>query len=72
VFYSCLTDLVDDAELGAATAGGQTAINIGGILTPPLFGIIVETSGYRLAWVLLAGLSGIAAVLLAVIVHISR
>lgn len=72
VFYSCLADLVDDTELGAATAGGQTAINIGGVLTPPLFGIIVETAGYRLAWVLLAGLSGVAAVLLALIVHISR
>ena len=72
VFYSCLADLVDDTELGAATAGGQTAINIGGVLTPPLFGIIVETAGYRLVWVLLAGLSGVAAVLLALIVHISR
>ncbi|ERG95878.1 MFS transporter [Haloquadratum walsbyi] len=72
VFYSCLADLVDDTELGAATAGGQIAINIGGVLTPPLFGIIVETSGYNLAWVLLAGLSGIAAVLLGLIVYISR
>jgi MFS family permease len=67
VFYSCLSDLVDGDDIGAATAGGQTAINVGGLLTPPLFGALVETSGYGAGWTLLAGSTLAAAVLLAAV-----
>jgi MFS family permease len=56
VFYSCLGSLVDDDEIGAATAGGQTVLNIGGLLAPPIFGTLIERSGYPLSW----GLLGIA------------
>lgn len=69
VFYSCLTELVDDDEVGAATAGGQTAINLGGVVTPPLFGLLVETAGYNAAWALLAGTAGLGAVLLLTVVR---
>ncbi|MFA1609749.1 MFS transporter [Halobellus rubicundus] len=69
VFYSCLTDLVDGDEVGAATAGGQTAINVGGVVTPPLFGYLVETGGYDAAWVLLAALAGVGAALLLLVVR---
>ncbi len=64
VFYSCLTDIVDGDEVGAATAGGQTAINVGGVVTPPAFGSLVEVGGYGTAWGLLALTAGVAAVLL--------
>lgn len=64
VFYSCLTDVVDGDEVGAATAGGQTAINVGGVVTPPAFGYLVEVSGYGAAWILLALTAGTGAVLL--------
>ncbi|MWG34560.1 MFS transporter [Halomarina oriensis] len=64
VFYSCLSDLVDDGDIGGATAGGQTAINVGGLLAPPLFGLLVETSGYDLAWGLLAATTLAATLLL--------
>lgn len=64
VFYSCLTDLVDTDEVGAATAGGQTAINVGGVVTPPAFGYLVETGGYDAAWTLLALTAGTGAMLL--------
>ncbi|MFC5970162.1 MFS transporter [Halomarina salina] len=55
VFYACLSALVADDDIGGATAGGQTAINTGGLVAPPLFGLLVETSGYGLAWGLLGG-----------------
>ncbi|RLM84176.1 MFS transporter [Halobellus sp. Atlit-38R] len=64
VFYSCLTDLADGDEVGAATAGGQTAINVGGVVTPPIFGFLVETGGYDAAWALLALTAGAATLLL--------
>lgn len=67
VFYSCLGELVDEGEIGAATAGGQTAINVGGLLAPPLFGFLADTSGYGAGWALLAGcMVAIVAVLLVV------
>jgi MFS family permease len=69
VFYSCLTDLVDGDEVGAATAGGQTAINLGGVVTPPVFGYLVEIGGYDAAWGLLAVSAGAGAVLLLAVVR---
>lgn len=54
VYYSCLTELVGPGEVGAATAGGQTAINIGGMLAPPAFGYLADTAGYEAGWLLLA------------------
>jgi MFS family permease len=69
VFYSCLTDLVDGDEVGAATAGGQTAINLGGVVTPPAFGYLVEIGGYDAAWGLLAVSAGAGAVLLLAVVR---
>jgi MFS family permease len=67
VFYSCLSDLVDGDDIGAATAGGQTAINVGGLLTPPLFGVLVETAGYGAGWTLLVVSTLAATALLATV-----
>ncbi|WP_435157236.1 MFS transporter [Haladaptatus sp. DFWS20] len=64
VFYSCLSELVDADDIGGATAGGQTAINTGGLVAPPLFGLLVETGGYGLGWGLLVGTTLVATVLL--------
>ncbi|GAA0238311.1 MFS transporter [Halobacterium noricense] len=64
VFYACLTELVDADDIGGATAGGQTAINAGGLVAPPLFGLLIETSGYGFGWGLLAATTFAAAVLL--------
>jgi predicted MFS family arabinose efflux permease len=55
VYYSCMTELVGSDEVGAATAGGQTAINVGGLLVPPAFGYLADTAGYGAGWLLLAG-----------------
>ena len=67
VFYSCLSYLVDENDIGAATAGGQTAINIGGLLAPPVFGTLVEWAGYSSGWLMLAVLSFASAGFFAVI-----
>ena len=62
VYYATMTALVDDDEVGAATAGGQTALNAGGLLAPPLFGSVAGTLGYDVGWTALAALTTVAAV----------
>ncbi|MFB6072785.1 MAG: MFS transporter [Halobacterium sp.] len=63
VYYATMTALVDDDEVGAATAGGQTALNVGGLVAPPLFGLVADARGYDAAWTLVAGVAAVAAVL---------
>ncbi|WP_277552748.1 MFS transporter [Halobaculum limi] len=69
MYYGCLTALVDDDEVGAATAGGQTAINLGGLLAPPAFGYLADSVGYDLGWYGLAVCAALAAVALAPLVR---
>ncbi|WP_158057792.1 MFS transporter [Halorussus halophilus] len=57
VYYSCLSDIVASEDVGTATAGGQTAINVGGLLTPPAFGFLADTFGYDAGWAMLAVLT---------------
>jgi len=64
VYYSCMGDLVASEDLGGATAGGQTAINVGGLLAPPSFGYVADTAGYGVGWAALAVLAACGAVLL--------
>lgn len=64
VFYSCLSDVVADDDIGAATAGGQTALNAGGLLAPPAFGLVVEGPGYETAWAFVAVVTVAGAALL--------
>lgn len=62
VYYATMTALVDDDEVGAATAGGQSALNAGGLVAPPLFGTVAESVGYNVGWTGLAVLTTAAAV----------
>jgi ACS family hexuronate transporter-like MFS transporter len=62
LYYATLTALVDDDEVGAATAGGQMSINLGGLFAPPLFGFVADTAGYDVGWTLAAVVAGVAAV----------
>jgi len=61
VYYATMTALVDDDEVGAATAGGQTALNAGGLVAPPLFGTVAGSVGYDAGWIGLAVLTTAAA-----------
>lgn len=61
LYYATMTALVDDDEVGAATAGGQMSINLGGLIAPPLFGLVADTAGYDVGWTLAAVLAAIAA-----------
>jgi sugar phosphate permease len=67
VYYSTLTDLVAAEEVGAATAGGQTALNVGALVAPPAFGALVDAFAYGAGWTALAGCSAVAVVLLGVV-----
>jgi MFS transporter, ACS family, hexuronate transporter len=57
VYYSCLATLVPNEKMGGATAGGQLALTSGALFAPPAFGFIAENIGYRVSWLLLAGLA---------------
>lgn len=72
VYYSCLTEMVGRHEVGAATAGGQTAINLGGMLAPPAFGLLADTAGYEAGWALLALCSLAATGLVLAVLRASR
>jgi len=65
IYYTCLTAVVPDESVGAATAGGQTAINVGALVAPPLFGFVVDTSSYAVGWLGVAACAAVAAVLVA-------
>ncbi|GAA0505654.1 Predicted arabinose efflux permease, MFS family [Halorubrum aquaticum] len=68
LYYSCLSTLVDDDELGAASAAGQLAVTASGLFAPPTFGYLVDVSGYSAAWSFLGVLSLAAAGLTLVVV----
>jgi predicted MFS family arabinose efflux permease len=67
VFYSCMAGLVDDDVVGAATATGQSVINVGGMVAPPAFGYLADTAGYGAAWLLPVGCMIVAAGLFAAV-----
>lgn len=64
LYYATMTAIVDDDEVGAATAGGQMSINVGGLLAPPLFGLVADTAGYDVGWTFAAVLAAVAAVVI--------
>lgn len=64
VYHASLTALVPDEQVGAATAGGQTALNLGGLTAPPVFGFLADTLSYDAGWALLAGCTVMAGTLL--------
>lgn len=65
VYYSYMATLVTTDEMGGATAGGQLALVVGSIVTPPAFGYLADTVGYRGSWWLLAAGAVVASGLLA-------
>lgn len=64
LYFACLTALVPEERLGAATAAGQVVMNVGGLAAPPLFGYLVDATAYRVAWGALAAVTAVAAVLI--------
>ncbi|WP_435334252.1 MFS transporter [Haloarchaeobius sp. TZWWS8] len=67
LFYGCMTAIVPDDEVGAATAGGQTALNSGALVAPPAFGWLVDAASFGMGWSLLAGCVAVGTGLLAVV-----
>lgn len=67
LYYASMTALVPDGEVGAATAGGQTALNAGALLAPPAFGWLADSFSYEMGWLLLAGIVAVGTGLLVVV-----
>jgi predicted MFS family arabinose efflux permease len=60
LYYAVLSTIVAEDELGTASALGQFAVTLGGLLAPPVFGYLVDTGGYAAAWLFLGALSVLA------------
>jgi MFS family permease len=72
LYYSLVSVVVDEDRIGSASAGGQFAATVGGLVTPPLFGYLVETVGYGAGWGLLGLLSSVAVVSVVAVVLTAR
>lgn len=64
LYYTCIAGMIEEGELGAATAGGQTTLTAGALLAPPAFGWLVDVRSYEAGWLLLALSMGVAVALL--------
>ncbi len=62
LYHASVTMLVAPSEVGAATAGAQTALNSGALVIPPLFGYVADASGYAAGWRVLVVFALLAAV----------
>ncbi len=67
IYYSCISTLVSEEEMGAASAMGQLSMTLSGTVAPPVFGYLVDVSGYAAAWGFLGVLSLVAAGFLLVV-----
>lgn len=72
LYYACMSALVGDEEVGAATAGGQTALNAGALVAPPAFGWLADSLSYRASWGLLTGSVVVGTALVALVVRRTR
>ncbi|MFW5919111.1 MAG: MFS transporter [archaeon] len=72
LYHGTLVRMVPDDEAGAATAGGQTMINLGGLVAPPAFGLVADAAGFQVGWRVLAVGSFLSATFLAVAIRSSR
>ncbi|MFB6169829.1 MAG: MFS transporter [Haloarculaceae archaeon] len=68
LYYSCISTVVTDAEIGAASAAGSFSTTLSGLFAPPLFGYLVDTLGYAAGWTFLGALALVAASLVSVVV----
>jgi predicted MFS family arabinose efflux permease len=68
LYYSCISTVVSESEIGAASAAGSFATTISGLFAPPTFGYLVDAVSYTAAWGFLGTLSLLAALLVAVAV----
>ncbi|MFC7200032.1 MFS transporter [Halospeciosus flavus] len=68
LYHGALVVIAADERSGAATAAGQTTINLGGLVVPPVFGLVADHGGYEAAWPVL-GACMAAAFLLTVFVR---
>lgn len=72
LYYSCISTVVLEEDLGGASAIGQFAVTGGGLLAPPAFGYLVDMVGYAAAWSLLGVFSLVAAGLVVLVVVAAR
>lgn len=68
LYYSCISTVVSDSEIGAASAAGSFSTTISGLFAPPTFGYLVDTIGYAAGWTFLGALALVAAALVSGVV----
>lgn len=68
VFYSCISTVVSESEIGAASSAGSFSMTISGLFAPPAFGYLVDVVGYDAAWTFLGAMALAAASLVSIVV----
>lgn len=68
LYYSCVSTVVSESEIGAASAAASFSTTISGLFAPPTFGYLVDTFGYGAGWAFLGTLSLVAVALVSVVV----
>jgi predicted MFS family arabinose efflux permease len=68
LYYSCISTVVSESEIGAASAAGSFSTTISGLFAPPTFGYLVDSMGYAAGWTFLGSLSLVAVGLVSVAV----
>jgi len=67
LYYSCVSTVVSESEIGAASAAASFSTTISGLFAPPTFGYLVDSFGYRAGWAFLGSLSLVAVGLVSVV-----
>ena len=68
LYYSCVSTVVSESEIGAASAAASFSTTISGLFAPPTFGYLVDAFGYGAGWAFLGSLSLVAVGLVSVVV----
>lgn len=70
LYYSAISTIVSDSEIGAASAAGSLSTTVSGLFAPPTYGYLTDISGYDAAWSFL-GIMAFLATLLILLVLIT-
>lgn len=63
VYFSAIGSFIPDERVGSGSAAPQMALNFGALVAPPAFGLIADGSGYRVGWLVIGGVTVLAALI---------
>lgn len=64
VYFSAIAAFAPGGRVGGASAAPQMALNVGALVAPPAFGLVVDGYGYHLGWAVAGVLAAVAVLVL--------